>query len=133
MKLIETNIVIRGSSSGVERIKQQLGKPVEVFNNYGLGLASEPVFSLWNIVRPDKEDYNNYFNLNSSKSWFAWNLSNWGTLHDCMNFDYGDRLSSLYYEGLEELHYRILTPAKKPILALQTLSFYNKDVKISWL
>jgi hypothetical protein len=132
MKLIETDIVIEGNPYNIDMIKNQLGKPVYVFKEYGLGLASEPIFSLWNIARPDKEDYDSYFKLDSNKSWFAWNLYNWGTMYDCMNFDGGEELSILYDESVESLKYKILTPNSKPIRALETLSFYNRGTKISW-
>jgi hypothetical protein len=132
MKLVETNVVIEGNPYNITMLKNQLGKPVDIFHEYGFGLASEPVFALWNIIRPDKEHYDSYFKLDSNKSWFSWNLHNWGTLHDSMNFDAGDELSSLYYEDEKALRYKILTPKLPPIRALEMLSFYNKSVKISW-
>lgn len=93
--------------------------------------VEEPIFSFWNIVRPEGEDLQKYEeSIGASGAmpfWYDWNCENWGT-----KWDASDVSCTFHEEG--KVEYSFSTPWAAPLPGLATLSaqYPRLEISLDW-
>jgi hypothetical protein len=148
------HLSISGDADQIEKVKNQLNKPIEktYFNrekNENEAVKySNPIFSFWNIVAPPEDKLEQYFETNGSRknpetgememtgqsewNWYAFNNREWGTKWDVAVSDgtmYSD--TSLEEDGSNYLRYRFDTAWSPPMSAIQKLSEQYPELTIT--
>ena len=152
-------LTIQGNKSEVDYIKNRLNAPFTMEHKswnpktHTLELAtstySNPVFSFWNITRPeDLEAYNTtpehtpgetISKMFSGNDWYSWNVRNWGTKWDVAVGDSNEYPDTVLVEHKSEgedqwLVYKFDTAWSPPVSALESLSELvpNCVVTLDW-
>ena len=146
---VYNSLMIEGSAEDISAIKTQLNKPfTRQHENYNMEtkqmetkgyIFSNPVFSFWNIIKPDNlEEYNKQDDFSKpiaerlkfeGDNWYDWNVRNWGTKWDVAvshNEEYPE--TELVEEWSDRLVYSFNTAWSPPVSALAELSAQYPNV-----
>lgn len=127
----EGNLKVEGNPTKVKELVDFLNTPFErnhkeVFKNEIVTTKySNPVFSFWNVLKPEPEEMEEYTN---SEYWYNWNIANWGTKWDIANVD-GENYFSTHLDSskLEDgvVYYNFSTAWSpcSPVIALISEKF----------
>lgn len=78
---------VEGEKTQLEELRDFLNSPYErkyAGDGETITKFSNPVFSFWNVVKPEEHEMNAYVN---TEAWWDWNITNWGTKWDIANVD----------------------------------------------
>jgi len=148
------HLSISGEPDQIEKVKNQLNKPIEkrYFNGQKNEVEvvkySNPIFSFWNIVAPPDDKLDQYFETNGSRknpetgemertgqsewNWYQFNNREWGTKWDIAVSDeakYSD--TSLEEESNNYLRYRFDTAWSPPLPAIAKLAEQYPELTIT--
>jgi len=138
---------IDGSPEDIAKIKAQLNQPfsrthmrwnVETKQDEKvISTYNNPVFALWNIIKPDDsilDDYDSVCDsagIKKENNWYNWNICNWGTKWDIAKADNEEYSDTLLQNEIETtLAYRFDTAWSPPAPALAELSRQYPNVVI---
>lgn len=134
---VRNQVTITGAPEKVEALKKQVGANTQIPGQelvkdsegkyvhdsegnlvYETVIHSDenPVFSFWNIARPDSE-------ANYAESWYDWNINNWGCKWDAKDVEELDDSEGHWHIAFD-------TPWSPPIEVFQLLSTQHPDVQV---
>lgn len=145
---IRNQLTITGSDRDIQAVTKQLGSPFkypQLTSPRGeialleaapgvmrLVTIADPIFSLWNIVHPEPQDFPRYAAAQADKDdrpfWYLWNRKHWGTKWDVSHARQVQREAGMVV-------YTFRTPWCPPFTALETLStqYPMLTLALDWL
>lgn len=127
---VYNTVTVEGEEMPLSLFKQRVGNPYQtlqaVFPTEGpvhfVEAEVKEVFSFWNIIKPSKEETNQYHTeVEGLPFWWRWNVDNWGTKWDAC-------YASLEEEETNLLQYRFDTAWSAPLPVIEQASKQYKDL-----